>query len=239
LFTEVGGSVGTLYEVVYRKTDGSPPLVLGAGAVPALSPDGASVAAVMFTSPPQLVIYPIGAGENRTLPMGNVRPGRVLSWFPDGKRLAMIGSEQGKPMRTYMMDVSSGKLEPLGPERFRVIAVGKDGKRILGTMPTGWVIFNTETQQVQPVAGIADTESPRKWTKDGEGLLVLGGPPAGPMSVTRLDLATGKRTLLKTVEAKDKAGVLDMSMTMAEDEKSYAVFEVSAKDTLWMADGVR
>ena len=239
LFTEVGGSVGTLYEVVYRKTDGSPPLVLGAGSSPVLSPDGASVAAVLLTSPAQLVIYPVGAGENQTIALGNIKPGRTMSWFPDGKRLAVLGSEPGKRARTYLLDLSTGKLEPLGPDRFHVVAVAKDGKRILGTMPTGWVIFNTETQQMQPVPGIQDDESPWKWTKDGQGVLVEGGPPAGPASVTRFDLATGKRTLLKTLEARDHAGVLAMRMTMAEDEKSYAVFEVVAKDVLWMADGVK
>jgi len=30
-----------------------------------------------------------------------------------------------------------------------------------------------------------------------------------------------------------------MNVAMAEDEKSYAVFEVLAKDALWMVDGVR
>jgi len=239
LFTEVGGSVGPLYEVVYRKTDGSPPLVLGAGSSPALSPDGASVAAILLTSPAQIVIYPVGAGENRTLPMGNIDAGRAMSWFPDGKRLAVLGSEQGKARRTYVMDVDSGKMEPLGPEHFQSIAVAKDGKRILGALSGQYVIFHTDTQQMQPLAGIGNDESPWKWTKDGQGLILMAGPIGGPVVVTRLELATGKRTVLKTVEAKDRAGVLGMNVAMAEDEKSYAVFEVLAKDALWMVDGVR
>jgi hypothetical protein len=59
------------------------------------------------------------------------------------------------------------------------------------------------------------------------------------MSVYRLDLATGKRTVLKTIEEKDKAGLLSEFLVLAEDEKSYAMFRVSSRDTLWMAEGVR
>jgi Tol biopolymer transport system component len=238
LFTEVGGSVGTLYEVVYRKTDGSPPLVLGPGASPRLSPDGSNVAAILLTSPSQLVIYPVGAGESRTLKLGNLTSAREVRWFPDGKHLAIVGMGEGKLERSYVMDLSTGQLQPLGPEQFKVQEAAKDGKRILGVMPAGWVIFNTETQQQQPVKGIGENESAMGWTRDDEGLMVEASEP-GAVSIYRLDLSTGKRTTLKTVEMKDRSGVMGLFVELAKDEKSYATLKVTTMDTLWMADGMR
>jgi hypothetical protein len=52
-------------------------------------------------------------------------------------------------------------------------------------------------------------------------------------------VATGKRTLLKTIEEKDRAGLMEEYILLAEDEKSYATMRAVLKDTLWMAEGVK
>jgi Tol biopolymer transport system component len=238
LFTEVGGSVGSLYRVVYRKTDGSPPLMLGPGGGPTLSPDGEMVAAVVLKSPPEVVIYPIGAGETRTIPLKNLVSSRGLEWFPDGKRLTVVGVEAGKSRRSYELDIASGELKPLGPDGFRVSAVAHDGKRIVGNLGGKTVIFDSEMQKFEPMPGIVAGDRVYRWTRDDRGLLVAMEEP-GMLSVDRVDVATGKRTTLKKLEDKDKAGLLIDGILLAEDEKSYATFQVRRRDTLWMAEGVK
>jgi hypothetical protein len=238
LFSEVGGSVGSLYRVVYRKTDGSPALTLGSGAAPRLSPDGQTVAAVVLKSPPEVVLHSIGAGETRTLPLKSLVTTRALEWFPDGKHLALVGVEAGKERRSYVLDLGSGELKPLGPDGFRVWAVAHDGRRIAGTVGGKAVIFDTETQKVEPMPGILAGDYPYRWTRDDGGMLVQV-TATGAASVYRVDMATGKRTLLKTVEEKDRAGLLSEYFLLAEDEKSYATFRAVSADTLWMAEGVK
>jgi Tol biopolymer transport system component len=238
LFSEVGGSVGSLYRVVYRKTDGSPPLTLGSGASPRLSPDGQTVAAFELKTPPEVVLYSIGAGETRTLPLKNLVPMRGLVWFPDGKHLALMGVEAGKEGRSYVLDLGSGELKPLGPDGFRVRAVAHDGRRIAGSIAGKAVIFDRETQKVEPAPGIAATDYDYRWTRDDRGLLVQVRT-AGEVVVYRVDVATGKRTLLKTIEEKDRAGLMEEYILLAEDEKSYATMRAVLKDTLWMAEGVK
>jgi len=65
LFSEWGGANGRLYEVEYRKLDGSAPVGLGSGAVPVFSPDGTTAAALLMTIPPQIAAV---ADRNRGKP---------------------------------------------------------------------------------------------------------------------------------------------------------------------------
>jgi hypothetical protein len=238
VFSEYGGPVGALYQVVYRKMDGSPPLVLGSGDNARLSPDGASVGALVGTTPPQVAIYPIGAGESRMLVLKNLAGARRMDWFPDGKHVVIDGVETGKGRRSYKLDLSSGELEPIGPEDFAAELVAKDGRHILGTTPKGEMILDTETQTLQPVIGIGPTDIAYEWMGDSQGLMVYTRS-ADVASVYRLDPVTGKKTVLKTVVEKDKAGVLYERMMLAQDEKSYIVLKAREADSLWMADGVR
>jgi len=67
----------------------------------------------------KVAIYPLGTSDSRTLVMGKVVTATNLRWFPDGKRLAVLGSEEGKAPRTYIVNLSSGAAEAVGPESSR------------------------------------------------------------------------------------------------------------------------
>ncbi len=82
LFTEWGGPSGSLYLAAYRKLDGSAPVALGKGSGPRFSPDGRTAAAVLLTIPPQIALYPIGAGQSRQLALEDISTLLDLAWFP-------------------------------------------------------------------------------------------------------------------------------------------------------------
>jgi len=165
LFGEWGGSTGPLYEVTYRKLDGSAPVGLGAGSVPVFSPDGTTAAAVVLTIPPQIALLPIGAGESRRLPLGDIAVARRVAWFPDGKHLLIVGGTAGQPLRTYEMDVAGGKPQALGPADWTGTAVAKDGKHIAGHRSSGEEqVFNLETQKAETVPGVNPEDVVQKWT---------------------------------------------------------------------------
>ena len=142
LFTEVGGSVGTLYEVVYRKTDGSPPLVLGPGSSPMLSPDGASVAAILLTSPAQVVIYPIGAGENRRVHVGKCGATANDELVSRREAAGNRGSGAGEA-RTYLCD---------GPEQ------REDGAAGAGALPCGGGGEGRQADSGEHADGVGDLQ---------------------------------------------------------------------------------
>ena len=72
-----------LYYACTRKTDGSPAVRLGEGQVLALSPDARWVLTVKFTAPPQLVMLPVGAGQPKLLPRGNLVAYQLGATFSD------------------------------------------------------------------------------------------------------------------------------------------------------------
>jgi hypothetical protein len=90
---------------------------LGPGAQPKFSPDGATVAASVLSRPPQVALHPIGTGETRRLPVGDITSLKSVAWFPDGKHLLLNGATEGLPLRTFEMDLEGGKPRP-GPGRF-------------------------------------------------------------------------------------------------------------------------
>jgi len=242
LFLEWGGAAGPLYETVYRKLDGSAPVMLGPGALPRFSPDGRTAAALLFTIPPQIALHPIGAGESRQLSLGDLTSANRVDWFPDGKHLLILGAVQGQPRRTYEMDLEGGKPQPLGPPDWRGIAASRDGKRIAGYKESGEaVIFNRETQKLEPIRGVEPQDAPDtfRWTKDGQALMVAS-QTLGEVRMYRLEVATGKRTLLRAVDLADKAGAgAQLMFLYAEESKTYAFAVPRLLGSLYVVEGLK
>jgi Tol biopolymer transport system component len=239
-FLEWGGPAGPLYLQVYRKLDGSTPVALGPGAQPRFSPDGTFVAGALLTRPPQVILNPIGTGESRRLPAGEITSLRYVFWFPDGKHLLLIGAAEGQPLRTYEMDLDGGKPQPLGPADFIGVAVSPDEKRIAGRHASGEAaVFDLETQKLQAIPGIEPGEILSKWTEDGKALLVYSATTR-EARIYRVEAETGKRTLLQTVEPRDKAGsMIPIRLAYAERSKTYAYATVRVLGTLYVAEGLQ
>ena len=239
VFLEWGGPAGLLYLVGYRKLDGSAPVALGPGAQPRFSPDGTTVAAPLLTRPPQVTLNPIGTGESRRLTVGEITSLKNVDWFPDGKRLLLTGAREGQPMRTYEMDLEGGKPQALGPADFIGVAVAGDGKRIAGRKASGEaVVFDRETQKVLGIPGVEPQEMFQKWTEDGQALLVYSSTP-WEARIYRVEVATGTRTLLQTVEPGEKAGSrLPLRLAYAERSKTYVYSAVRDLGILYVAEGL-
>src|SRR5262249_30009555 len=125
------GAAGGNYDVVWRKTDGSPVVRLGEGNVIGWSPDEAWALALVFT-PPALVLYPVGTGDAVHLKRGVIDQYQTALWFPDGRSLLIVGNEASKPMRAYRQEIPNGEPVPLLPEGVVAAAIARDGRSILG-----------------------------------------------------------------------------------------------------------
>jgi Tol biopolymer transport system component len=239
VFLEWGGPAGPLYLAVYRKLDGSAPVALGPGGAPRFSPDGTTVATKILTRPPQVGLNPIGTGESRRLPVGDITSVGNVVWFPDGKHLLLTGAAEGQPLRSYEMDLEGGKPQPVGPPDFVGSAVAKDGKRIAGRNASAEaVVFDRETQKLQVIPGAEPQDQLEKWTEDGKGLLVVSATP-WEARIYRVDTSTGKRTLLETVEPSEKAGsTQNVRLAYAVDSKTYVYSTVRVLGTLYLVEGL-
>jgi eukaryotic-like serine/threonine-protein kinase len=239
LFDEWGGPAGPLYLVVYRKLDGSAPTVLGEGATPKFSPDGTTVASPLLSRPPQLALHPIGTGESRRLPLGDIVNFAAVAWFPDGQHVLLQAAKEGQPLRTYEMDLQGGKPQEFGPADFIGEAVAHDGQKVAGRNAAGQsMVFNRETQKAQLIRGIGPQDRIDKWTKDGQALLVTISTPS-EAQVYRVEVPSGKRSLLQKLELSEKAGsMFNVRAQYAEDSKTYVYNTRRVLGSLYVVEGL-
>jgi hypothetical protein len=90
VFQESGVGGGGDFSVFMRKTDGSPPVLLGNGNGITLSPDHKFVVTSPQQSPSQLFLTPLGAGQSRQVTNDSLDH-RDAVFLPDGKHVAFFG----------------------------------------------------------------------------------------------------------------------------------------------------
>jgi serine/threonine protein kinase len=247
LFNEWGGTAGPLYLVCYRKLDGSPPVALGPGASPRFSPDGKTAAALLFTSPPKIILHPIGTGESRELPLGNLSSVFRTEWSPDGKHLLVVGTPGSHAAHSYNLNLETGNLQPIGPDDWQGAAVSKDGKQIAGWRSSGEAaVFDVVTQQMHMIPGLKNESASTtlradanldRWTLDGQGVLLMTTFP--DLRVYRIEVATGRRTLLHEVQLNDRAGAAYGGVLFVEGRKTYVYGVRRSLGSLYMVEGLQ
>ncbi|OGD21658.1 MAG: hypothetical protein A2W03_17125 [Candidatus Aminicenantes bacterium RBG_16_63_16] len=239
LFNDESAAAGLNYEVCLRRTDGGPVVRLGEGRPMGLSPDGKWALAIIST-PPQLVIYPTGPGETRRLPRGDLETYQSADWFPDGKSVLVVGSEAGKASRCYAQDLSGGPPRPVTPEATTNGRVSPDGRQILYSKLGGnWLIQPVEGGTAQTVPGLTTDDQVIRWSADGRSLYFFR-PSNVPFRLERLDLASGRRDLIREVAPADRTGVFQITgAALTDDTKSYAYSYDRMRSQLFVVDGAR
>ncbi len=240
LFCEESGAVGVNYAVCLRGTDGSPVVRLGEGTAQDISADGRWALAVVPTTPQQLVVYPTGAGEPRRLDRGAIVSYESAQFFPDAKRVLACGHEEGHAVRCYVQAVTGGAPRPVTPEGTSYGIVAPDGRAILARRSSGGLtLFPAEGGEARDVPGAQAGDYPGQWAPDGRTVFV-GDPTVVPMRVDRLEVATGRRTLVRTLGPADLAGVLQIgSVVTSGDGRYYAYGTDVTISHLFLVDGAR
>jgi serine/threonine protein kinase len=240
LFTEAGQGGGPGQSVYLRKTDGSPAIRLGEGTAQGWSPDGKWALATL-PAKAQLVLLPTGAGESRTLTDASIAC-RAAKWFPDGKRIIIVGQEAGRGVRSYVLPVDAGRPQAVTPEGMAGTLISPDGLRLIVSNQRGeFSLFPLESSgEVHPIAGLAPGDEPIQWSADGSSIYVrrnLEG--TATVRVIRLDLSTG-------AAAPWKDFVLDPSRTssvvpivITRDGRSYAYTYGRYSSDLYLVTGLR
>jgi len=240
LFEEQGQGGGPSYTVYLRRTDGSPPVMLGEGVSLAISPDGKRILTFRLDHPDRLVILPRGAGEARTVPIPGFRIS-AASWFPDGERILLTGSEGAQSYSLYILDREGATPRPLSSEGITYgPAIAPDGRFVAAHDAAGNVfLYPVEGGEPRPVPGIEPGEAIFGWNADGR-TLMIGRRAALPLRIDRLDLQSGKRVLWKEIMPPDPAGTLDASFVLfSDDGESYVYSYRKVLSTLYLAEGLR
>jgi dipeptidyl aminopeptidase/acylaminoacyl peptidase len=238
LFTEQNRPPPGVY---VRGLDGSPAVRIADGESYGLSPDGRWALTLKTPERRRIVIVPTGAGEPRTLDLGQLTCGWA-NWFPDGKRALLAASEPGRGSRLYVLDIEGGRSRPITPEGVVISAqsVSPDGRSIFARGPDGrFAIYPSEPGEPRAIPWLEPDEIPLRWTADGGSIYVTRfSEPPGIVDV--VDLATGKRSRFTQFDPPDPTGIEVVGpAVIAPDGKSYVYSYRRTLDDLYLATGMR
>jgi Tol biopolymer transport system component len=241
LFEESGEPTGSNYAVAYRKIDGSLPIRLGEGTVGGLSPDGKWAVSVFTGTPQRLLLMPTAAGEPRELPV----PGLVLQngaahFLPDGEHVVFDGNEGGHAGRTYSIDVNNGELHPVTPEGYYATMPSPDGKYVAGGTSDGkLILYPVAGGDPVPVRGLDPKFSMAQWSADSKSIYVYHTGDV-PMNVYRLELGTGKMTVLRSLLPAARTGVVSIAPVVTNPEANAFLYSyLQTTSVLYVVSGLR
>jgi hypothetical protein len=232
---------GPNYSVGIRAMDGSAPIRLGEGYGGNFSPDGQWAITFLSGPPPKITILPTGAGEPQDVPIPGIE--RINSYnqgfFPDGKRIWFTGAEAGHPARTYAQQITGGAPQPITPEGISADGLSPDGKFVIAPDRDGLLAkFPIDGAAPRAVPGINPGQRFVQWSEDGSAIFVRG--TGIPISVSKVDLSTGKQTPMAHLMPADPAGVAGVNtVVMSRDGKTYAYNYRRLLSELMVVEGLK
>jgi hypothetical protein len=237
-FSDQGTLSSALYGVMVRPTSGGPAVRLGDGDARGFSPDNRWVLGRVPTSPPEWRLYPTRAGAARTLSWGGLEATTYVDFFPDGSALLVCGREPGKPSRCYRSPLEGGTLEPITPDSVGFGLVRPDGKAVALRRGREWWVYPVGGGAGRMVPGLEGAVLLR-WSPDGSALWVRG-LAGGKLSIDRVDVATGRRTTLASIETPPDVAAFGVSrIVVADDPAVYAYSASGFLSLLFAVRGIR
>jgi eukaryotic-like serine/threonine-protein kinase len=244
LIAEGGGGLLGRGGIGLRRTDGSPTVSLGDGGAIALSPDGRLVVATpdWASAGDHLLLVPTAAGSRRELRHPSLPRVWDAAWFPDGRRLAVVGGETEHRGRLHVWEIDgSAPPRPVSAEgRYDSPVVSRDGRWIAAReQERPLALYPVEGGSPRPLPGSSARDYPLRFSNDGRFVFIreAGGLPA---RVVRVDVATGARQLWKELRPADPAGLQEISsVRITPDGTSYAYTFASSVSALYLAEGLK
>ena len=243
VYTEEGEGAVDGYSVYLRRLDGSPAVRLGEGEALALSPDGRYVLCTLpRTSPAQMVLLPTGPGERRVLPQDAIS--HVLGEFlPDGRRILFVGHEPGRPSRVFVQDLEAGSPRAVTPEGVTGTLMTPDGLAVVAGLEAEdapFLLHPLDGGSPRPFPVLGPKDIPLRFATDGRSLYVRGRRDDMPARVYRVDVATGRRQLVRELSPSDAAATtLLYCWDVSSDGRTLVFSYTHSLGQLYLAEGLR
>ena len=233
LLLEDEGSGHAGYDLYLRTSDGSPPVRIGEGP----GWDFSSDMKWALAGRSQLYRIPLGPGEAQQITHGSM--GHQEAHFLTGNSIAFTGVEPGHKPRIYIQAITAGDPRPISPEGVTGSIPTADGRFVFGFSDTVAFYPVDGKEPPTPVRGIQPEEFIAGVALDGQSIMI-GRVTGSAVDVYQLELATGRRKLVKTIAPGDAAGPFGApDVRFAPDYKSYAYTYNRTVSELYIIDGLR
>ncbi len=234
-----------------RKRDGAPPVRLGEASAFRLFPDGRHVLAVTDANNLRLSIVPVGPGESREIQTKGLEFVDGPWILPDGRQAVIGALEAGKAKQGYiLLDLQTGAWRTVGdPGTSNWLGsniVSPDGTEMIEGAGSGDPL-NLKTNIVplsgggiaRPLPGLEPGDITLAWTPDGKGFLVFNRDGL-PARISRIEIATGKRTLVREILPANPAGLSGIrEIVLSKDGRSFAYNYSRKLSDLYLIEGLR
>ena len=242
LFGSEGENSGFSYQVGLRPTDGSAPVILGAGGAQSLSPDGKWALSIMPSPNEQVVLLPTGVGNSKSLERGPVAHYSYCgaNWFPDSSQIIFVGAEPGHGPRCYIQSVAAGKPRAFTPEGTLLCSVSPSGRVLAFTQDSRGLLYNTQaSKQPDKEFKFAPGEIPRGWTADDKSLYLVQSLKSS-MAIIRFEIASGHRSPWKQIAfPPENAETKGDAVVITPDGQSYAYTYSTHSFDLYLVQGLK
>jgi Tol biopolymer transport system component len=242
---QAAGGRTPLYAVYTRKSDGSPAVRIGDGSSPALSPDGRWAAALVLRPPAAILLLPTGVGQPRTIRPGSLGDYQAVTWFPDGQRLLVAGSEAGRNVRLWTVDVRDGSRKQVAEEGLRITSFGRpispDGRRVAAVDGAGrlWLSSLEGIGPSVPLEGLEPGYLPITWHSDRKSIYVFRDGEL-PVVVHRFHIEERRKERVAEFAPADTAGVrAPATIVGTPDGRRFFYSYVQNLSDLFLVEGLR
>jgi hypothetical protein len=241
LFEDSSEAAGNQYSIAIRKIDGTLPVQLGRGSAGGLSPDRKWAISIVTGSPGQVTLVPIGAGQPRIIATPGLEQiySGVARFLADGKHITLNASEHGHGKRCYLLDLNGGKPIPITPEGVTGALVSPDLKYVIRADAVGVLaVYPVAGGPARVVPNLEAGFTPLQWSDDGSTIYGYRPGPI-PTEVYKVNLSTGKKTLIQELQPETPTGVVAiMPVVMTRDGSRFAYGCYQVLSVLYLISGL-
>jgi dipeptidyl aminopeptidase/acylaminoacyl peptidase len=242
LFEDASEAAGASYAVEQRKLDGTLPIRLGDGSAGGLSPDGKWTVSVSNAQPQHMTLLPIGPGQPRPVDISGVE--HIQSgWarFLDGQRLIVNANEKDHTAnRCYVLDIAGGKPKAVTPEGTACGPSSPDGRFVVGVgKNSAMAIYPVGDGSPRSVPGLEAGFVPVQWASNSS--FLYGYIPGElPSKIYKVEISTGKQTVVQELRPEAPAGVVTVSPVIASRDGTHFVYSYNQTlSVLYLISGLQ
>jgi eukaryotic-like serine/threonine-protein kinase len=235
---------GSDYQAYVKKADGVAAVKLGDGYGAGITWDASIVAAEQNSQLHRLYLYPTGAGEQRVIDLGDLSAAfgtweNDLTFSRDGRWAVFSAFDPKQQIRDYLLDMRDGKLRPVTPVGTRAGKLSPDATRIvtLDVAAEKYVLVDAASGKVSEIPGIEKDDEVLGWNLDGRMVNVWNQDL--PARISQVDVASGRRQLVQTVEPMAMLGSMYARMVTSADGKTAAYRHRRGLYAIYIAGGLQ